>query len=138
MQRISRLVEDDGRKVEKIEAGFDQLGMRDYDLHAFLDLSRIPGFALRCVHARPQNCRANAFVAQNPLQPGRDVVFLRVHREHLAAAPFSEFFLDLLDQFSFFGIKLLFRKIPCLRNDESNIALQLRDRTLCRTGSLSP
>jgi len=45
------------------------------------------------------------------MQPGSNVVLLRVHGEHLAAAAFSEFLLDLLDQFPFFGIQLVFWKV---------------------------
>jgi hypothetical protein len=46
-KRVSRLVEEDGRKIQEIEPGFDQLGMGNYDLYGFLDLSRIPRFPLR-------------------------------------------------------------------------------------------
>src|SRR4030095_11614459 len=63
VQRISRLVEEDGWEIEQIESGFDQLGMGDYDLHPFLDLSCVPGFAFRRVHAGPQHCRAASFRA---------------------------------------------------------------------------
>ena len=47
VQGVSRLIENDGRKIQEIEPGFDQLGMGNYDLYAFLDLSRIPRFPLR-------------------------------------------------------------------------------------------
>jgi len=85
--------------------------MGDYDLYSFLNLSRVPGFAFRRIHARPQNSCPYAFSAQDPMQPGSNVVLLRVHGEHLAAAAFSEFLLDLLDQFPFFGIQLVFWKV---------------------------
>src|SRR2546425_12539599 len=50
VQRVSRLVEEDCRKIQQVESGFDELGMADYDLHTLLDLSRVPSFALRRVH----------------------------------------------------------------------------------------
>jgi len=45
-------------------------------------------------------------------------MFLRVHREHLAAPAFGKFLLDLLDQSSFLGIELVFWKVPRLGDDE--------------------
>src|SRR2546429_6924068 len=46
------------------------------------------------IDARTQNCSAEAFIAQDPLQPDCHVMFLRVHREDLAAAPCRHLSLD--------------------------------------------
>ncbi len=121
MQRVSGFVEEDGREVQEIQPGFDQLRMGDYDLYSFFNLSRIPGLAFRRIRARPQNSRPDAFVAQDALQPGSNVVLLRVHGKHLAAAAFGKLLLDLLDQLPFLGMQLVFGKISCFRDDESNV-----------------
>ena len=55
VQRISRLIEKDGREVQEIETRFNQLGMGNYDLYSLLDLPCVPGLSLRGIHARPQN-----------------------------------------------------------------------------------
>src|SRR5581483_12430019 len=81
-------------------------------------------FPLGCVNARLENCGSNSFGAQKSLQTCRDIVFLRVHSEHLTPSSFGAFFPDLLDQLPFLGVQLFLRQVPSLRNDESNIALQ--------------
>ena len=98
-------------KSSRSRPGLDQLGMRDYDLHSFLDLPCIPGFPFRGVHAGAQNCRPNSFIRQNSMESGRDVMLLRVDSEYLATASFGEFFSDLFDESSFLRIELLFWKI---------------------------
>jgi hypothetical protein len=52
-------------------------------LHTVFDLSGVPGFALGGIDTRPQNSGANSLIAQDSLKPGRNIVFLRVHREDL-------------------------------------------------------
>ena len=48
-------------------------------------------------------------------------MLLRVHGEHLTAAPFRQFLFDLFDQPAFFGIQVVFRKVARVGNDESDI-----------------
>jgi hypothetical protein len=62
-------------------------------------------------------------------------MFLRVDGEYLASSSFGEFLSDLFDELSFLGIELLFRKISCLRDDEANLALQLRIKLRSVQGS---
>ena len=105
--------------------GFLQLGMKITTCTPSLICRAYPGFAFRCVHTRPQNSRTNAFVGQDLLQSGSNIVLLGVDGKHLAPAAFGQFLLDFLDQFSFFRIKLFFGKVARLGNDECNIALEL-------------
>src|SRR5260370_34446995 len=100
--------------------------MRDDNLDPLLDLSCVPGFPFRRIHTRPQDCRTDSFIAENPLKPCRDVVLLCVHGKHLTATPFGKFLFDLLDQSAFFGMQALFRKISGFGNDESDFAPELR------------
>src|SRR5580698_8642189 len=100
--------------------------MRDDDLDAFLDLARIPSLPFRGVHARPQNCGANSFLRQNSLEMRRDVMLLRVDREHLTSPSFGQFFSDIFDELPFFGMEMLLGKIVGIRNHEANVALEFR------------
>ena len=63
VQRVSRLVENDGRKVQKIKTGLHQLGMADHHLHTVFHLSGVPGFALRGINACSQNRGVDSLIA---------------------------------------------------------------------------
>lgn len=126
VQRVAGLVENDGGKVQQIESGLHQLGMADHDLDSVFDLSGVPSFALGSIHARAQDCCAQPFLTQDSLQPGCDVVFLRVHGKDLAPPPLEQFLPDLLNEFSFFRIDPVLGKVTGFRNHESHPALQFR------------
>jgi hypothetical protein len=50
-------------------------------------------------------------------------MLLRIDREHLATPSFGQLFSDFFEELSFLRIELLFGKIACLGDDESNIVL---------------
>src|SRR5882672_3059524 len=74
----------------------------------------------------PQNGCADAFIAQDSLQPGSDIVFPRIYRKDLASASFGELLLDFLQESSFLGIAGVFGKIASLGDDKWNLALKVR------------
>src|SRR6267154_6290887 len=126
VQRISRLIEDDGRKVQQIETCFHQLGMADYYLDSVFDLSGVPGLALASVHTRAQHCSAEPFVTQDSLQPDCNVVLLGIHGKDLTPPSLRQLSPDLFDQSAFFGINAVFRKLARICNDKSHPALEFR------------
>src|SRR5271157_1527705 len=87
VQRIPGFVEEDGRKLQQVESGLDQLGMADDDVDAALQLLAVPGLALMSRHAGPKHARANPLGSQQLLQPCGYVVLVGVDGEHLALAP---------------------------------------------------
>src|SRR5579864_9459591 len=100
--------------------------MADHHLDSVFDLPGVPSFAVRGIDTRAQNRGANSLVTQNSLQPGCNVVLLRVYRKDLASPSLRQFLLDLLDQFAFFGIDLVLGKVAGSCNNESDSALEVR------------
>ena len=96
VQRIAGFVEEDGRKLQQIESGLDQLGMADDDVDAALQLLAVPGLAFMSGHAGPEHAGANPLGSQQLLQPCRHVVLVGVDGEHLAFAPAGKLSLDFL------------------------------------------
>src|SRR5271166_5540320 len=47
VQGIPGFVEEDRRKLQQVESGFDQLGMADDDVDSALQLLAVPGLAFR-------------------------------------------------------------------------------------------
>src|SRR5271157_4864028 len=119
VQRIPGFVEEDGRKLQQVESGFDQLGMTDDDVDSALQLVAIPGLAFMSGDARPKHAGANPLGSQQLLQPCGYVVLVGVDGKDLAFAATFELPLDLLDESSFLGIDLAFIQILRFRDDEA-------------------
>src|SRR5579864_767305 len=98
--------------------------MADHHLDSVFDLPGVPSFAVRGIDTRAQNRGANSLVTQNSLQPGCNVVLLRVYRKDLASPSLRQFLLDLLDQFAFFGIDLVLGKVAGFCNNEADSAFE--------------
>src|SRR5271165_2086967 len=106
VQGIAGFVEEDGRKLQQIESGLDQLGMADDDVDPALQLLAVPGLTLMSGDAGPEHAGANPLGPQQLLQPCRHVVLVGVDSEHLALAPTGKLRLDFPDESSLFGINL--------------------------------
>src|ERR1700756_4641418 len=109
MQRIAGLIKEDGREIQKIKTGLDQFWVSNDDLNAFFHFPRVPGLSLVRRDVSAQYGNANSLLSEKCFQSRCYIPRLRVDRENLATAPFSQFALDLLDQSSFFRVRLVLR-----------------------------
>src|SRR5580700_7408366 len=100
--------------------------MAYHHLYSVVDLSGVPSLALGRVHTRFQNCCAEPFVAEDPSKSGCNVVLLGVDGKDLTPPSLRQLFLDLPDQFAFFGIDTVFEKLTGFCNDKSDPALEFR------------
>ena len=106
VQGIAGFVKEDGRKLQQVESGLDQLGMADDDVDSALELLAVPGLAFMSGHAGPEHAGANPLGSQQLLQPCRHVVLVGVDGKDLAFAAAGKLSLDFLDESSLFRINL--------------------------------
>src|SRR5271166_1945267 len=102
VQGIAGFVEEDGRKLQQVESGLDQLGMADDDVDSALQLLAIPGLASMSGDAGPEHAGANPLGSQQLFQPCRYVVLVGVDGEDLAFASAGKLRLDFLYESSLF------------------------------------
>src|SRR5450759_4340050 len=102
VQGIPGFVEEDGRELQQVESGLDQLGMADDDVDPALQLLAVPGLAFMSGHAGPEHATANPLGSQQLLQSCRYVVLVGVDGEHLALTAAGKLGLDLPDKSVFF------------------------------------
>src|SRR5271165_3559593 len=126
VQGIAGFVEEDGRKLQQIESGFDQLGMADDDVDPALELLAVPGLTFMSRDAGPEHASTNSISPQQFLQPCRHVVLVGVDGEHLALAAAGKLGLDFLYESSLFGINLALIQVLRFRNDETLALLGFR------------
>src|SRR5271157_2327966 len=126
VQGIPGFVEEDGRKLQQIESGFDQLGMADDDVDSALQLLAVPGLAFMGGHAGPEQADANPLSSQQLFQPCRYVVLVGIDGKHLALTPTVELPLDFLNESSLLGINLALIQVLRFRDDEALALLRFR------------
>src|ERR1035438_8334657 len=114
VQGIAGFVEEDGRELQQVESGLDQLGMADDDVDSSLQLLAVPGLAFMSGHAGPEHASANPLGSQQLLQPCRHVVLVGVDGEDLAFAATGKLRLDFLDKGVFLGTNLALITIQAL------------------------
>src|ERR1019366_6702294 len=119
VQRIAGFVEEDGRKLQQIESGLNQLGMADNDVDPALQLLAVPGLPFMGGHAGAEHTGANPLGSQQLLQPCRYVVLVGVDGKDLAFTSTVELPLDLLNESSFLGINLALIQILRFGDDEA-------------------
>src|SRR5579859_3334390 len=118
MKRVSRLVENEGRKVEQVQSCLDQFWMADDYLHTFGDFARVPSLALSRGNRGFEHRSPNARLRQDLADPCRYIVGLRVNGKDVAKPAFGQLGFDDLDQLPLFGIEPVLRQIPRLGNYE--------------------
>src|ERR1035438_338288 len=106
VQGIAGFVEEDGRELQQVESGLDQLGMADDDVDSALQLLAVPGLAFMSGHAGPEHASANPLGSQQLVQTGVNVVLAGVDGEHLTFTPARKLSLDFLYDSSLFRISL--------------------------------
>src|ERR1019366_8760013 len=78
VERIAGFVKEDGRKLQQIESGLNQLGMADNDVDPALQLLAVPGLPFMGGHAGAEHTGANPLGSQQLLTPCRYVVLVGV------------------------------------------------------------
>src|SRR5271167_1534996 len=97
MQRVASLVKQDGRKVQKIKPGLNDLGMADRDIDSPTQLLTVPGFTPVSGNAGSQDRCSYSLSAKQLFQPFDDVVLIGVNGKDLALAAACELSFHLCD-----------------------------------------
>ena len=108
MERISGLVEVEGRERQKIETCLYQLRMTDHDFNAVFELPLVPELSLECGHRGPQYSDAQPGLTKHSLQASGNIVLTGKGRIDLATPSSPQLSADVLDEPALLGVHEVF------------------------------
>src|SRR5208283_532409 len=100
-------MEENGRKVQKVQPSLNNLGMANRDIDPTAQLLTVPGFTPVSGNAGSQDRCSYSLSAKELFQPFDYVMLVGVNRKHLALAATCKLGFHFFDQRSLFRVGLV-------------------------------
>src|SRR5437879_3495294 len=119
VDRISRLVKQDRRKLDQVETRLHQLWVADDGLHPLAELPVIPSLSRLWGNIGGEHRDPDPLIREDAFQSPSDIALLRIHRVDLAPTTTRQFCFHFLHQPALLRVNLVFVQIWRIRYQES-------------------